>query len=166
MKKEPICAWSEQGCKEGKNYSIAQYFQYNDGGRTEAGFKGTTGDCGVRAIAIVTELPYKEVYNLVNNYAKLEKTGKRKKRISNARTGLYRKTLDQIMFNLGWEWKATMEIGKGCATHLRADELPEGRILARVSKHYTTIINGVINDIFDPSRQGERCVYGYYYKLN
>lgn len=34
-------------------------FQYNDGGRAEAGFKGTTGDCVCRAIAIATERPYR-----------------------------------------------------------------------------------------------------------
>ena len=30
---------------------------YNDGGRTAAGFKGETGDCVTRAIAIATGLP-------------------------------------------------------------------------------------------------------------
>ena len=32
----------------------------NDGGRTAAGFKGKTGDCVVRSIAIATNLPYKK----------------------------------------------------------------------------------------------------------
>ena len=31
-------------------------YKYNDGGRSRAGFKGKTGDCGVRAIAIATGL--------------------------------------------------------------------------------------------------------------
>ena len=34
----------------------------NDGGRTAAGFKGKTGDCAVRSIAIATNLPYKKIY--------------------------------------------------------------------------------------------------------
>jgi hypothetical protein len=40
-------------------------FQFNDGGRANAGFKGMTGDCATRAIAIVTELPYKIISNLI-----------------------------------------------------------------------------------------------------
>lgn len=43
-------------------------FVYNDGGRSEAGFKGTTGDCVCRAIAIATQRPYKEIYDLINEY--------------------------------------------------------------------------------------------------
>jgi hypothetical protein len=37
-------------------------FYYSDGGRAAAGFKGETGDCVVRAIAIATEKDYREVY--------------------------------------------------------------------------------------------------------
>ena len=32
----------------------------NDGGRAAAGYKGKAGDCVVRSIAIVTDLPYKK----------------------------------------------------------------------------------------------------------
>jgi hypothetical protein len=45
---------------------------------------------------------------------------------------------------------------------MTSGELPAGRIIARVSKHFVAIIDGVINDIYDPSRGGNRCVYGYY----
>ena len=37
-------------------------YAYDDGGRRDAGYKGDTGDCAVRAIAIVTGKPYKVVY--------------------------------------------------------------------------------------------------------
>ena len=37
--------------------------QINDGGRFAAGYKGKTGDCVVRSIAIVTGLSYQKVYN-------------------------------------------------------------------------------------------------------
>ena len=33
-------------------------YTYDDGGRADAGFKGDTGDCAVRAIAILTGIPY------------------------------------------------------------------------------------------------------------
>ena len=37
-------------------------FKYNDGGRAAAGYQGAAGDCVTRSIAIVTGLPYEEVY--------------------------------------------------------------------------------------------------------
>jgi hypothetical protein len=55
-----------------------------------------------------------------------------------------------------------MEIGKGCKVHLRADELPKGKIICSVSRHLVAVIDGVINDTHDCSRDGNRCVYGYY----
>lgn len=141
-------------------------FHYNDGGRAEAGYKGTTGDCGTRAIAIVTGLPYQQVYDMVNDLASSGKGFKQRKtgRISNARKGAWQKDVKKIMTQLGWKWKPTMLIGQGCKVHLKADELPKGRILCNVSKHYVAVIDGVINDNHDCGRNGTRCVYGYYYK--
>lgn len=92
-------------------------FIYNDGGRLDAGYKGTTGDCGVRAIAIVTGLPYQQVYDMVNNFQggyKQRKTGRK----SNARTGVWQQDVKKIMESLGWVWVPTMFIGQGCKTHL------------------------------------------------
>jgi hypothetical protein len=37
--------------------------QINDGGRAAAGYKGKAGDCVVRSIAIVTNLPYQKIYD-------------------------------------------------------------------------------------------------------
>ena len=68
------------------------------------------------------------------------------------------------MSSLGWRWVPTMQIGQGCTVHLRGDELPSGTLLVTVSKHYTAVIDGIIHDIYDPSREGTRCVYGYYHK--
>lgn len=55
-----------------------------------------------------------------------------------------------------------MQIGSGCQVHLREDELPSGRLIVKVSKHLTAVINGVIHNSHDPSRDGTRCVYGYW----
>lgn len=149
---------------------------YDDGGRAAAGFKGTTGDCVCRAISIATEKPYKEVYDLINEFAKQERTGKRKRGKSSARTGVYPATTRKVMKHLGWVWHPTMQIGSGCKVHLRADELPTGRIVCKVSNHCVAVIDGVIHDIYNPSDRGctvdgygndittERCVYGYYAK--
>jgi len=138
-------------------------FTYNDGGRKDAGYKGETGDCAVRAIAIATGKPYQEVYDKINEIGKSEHIGKRKRGKSDARTGVYKRTFKKyIEEELGWKWIPTMFIGQGCKIHLREKELPKGILIARVSKHYVAIINGVIQDLYDPSRQGTRCVYGYW----
>lgn len=134
--------------------------QINDGGRSAAGYRGSTGDCVTRAIAIVTERPYQEVYDLVNSYGNNERKGKQKK--SNARTGVRNATVKKIMKDLGFIWTPTMTIGSGCKVHLKESELPSGKIIASVSKHIVAIMDGVMHDIADPSRNGTRCVYGYW----
>lgn len=39
---------------------VVSNYQYHDGGRMEAGFKGISGDCGIRAMAIACQIPYVE----------------------------------------------------------------------------------------------------------
>lgn len=158
-------------------------FVYDDGGRRAAGYRGTTGDCVTRAIAIATGLPYQDVYDRVNALAKRERMGKRKRGVSSARTGVYKKTIRDVIAALGWTWHPTMHIGSGCTVHLKDGELPMGRLIVSVSKHLTAVVDGVIHDIEDPQRHIEvmgnydpimkrnpvirsydRCVYGYWTK--
>lgn len=141
-------------------------FIEHDGGRAEAGFKGQTGDCVTRAIAIATGIPYAQVYELVNQFAKdTVKVSKGKVRKSSARTGVYKDTSRAVMAHLGWRWVPTMAVGTGCTVHLKAEELPKGRALVvKVSKHFAAVIDGVLFDTHDCSRDGTRCVYGYYVK--
>ena len=141
---------------------MARHFQFDDGGRAAAGYRGKAGDCVVRAIAIATGHPYQQIYELVNRAAVYERTGKRKRGKSNARTGVYRTSIKRVMKSLGWVWTPTMEIGSGCMVHLKAEELPPGRLVVSVSKHLTAVVDGVIHDTHDCSRRGTRCVYGYW----
>jgi len=147
--------------REGRVH-VGRHFQVDDGGRLAAGYKGKAGDCVVRAIAIATEKPYQQIYDLVNSAAVYERTGKRKRGKSDARTGVYKTSIKRVMKSLGWVWTPTMQIGSGCTVHLRADELPTGRLVVSVSKHLTAVIDGVIHDTHDCSRRGTRCVYGYW----
>ncbi len=139
-------------------------FQYNDGGRKEAGYTGDTGDCAVRATAIVTGRPYKEIYNAINLLAKNERPRGRKKR-SNARTGVWKQTFNKYLLPLGYKWTATMQIGSGCQVHMKASELPSGAIIVRLSKHYAAVVNGILHDTYDCTRDETRCVYGYWSRI-
>ncbi len=137
-------------------------FKYDDGGRAAAGYKGFTRDCVVRAIAIATKKPYQEVYDSINDLAQHERTGKRKRGKSNARTGVYKGTTKKYLESIGWKWTPTMKIGTGCKVHLKPEELPNGRLIVVVSKHVVAVIDGTVHDTHDPSRDGTRCVYGYW----
>jgi hypothetical protein len=132
-------------------------FVKDDGGRAAAGFTGEAGDCVTRAIAIATGKPYREVYD-----ALAERVAQKHGRPRSARNGVPRRASDDYLTSLGWEWTPTMSIGSGCTVHLRADELPSGRVIVRLTKHMAAVIDGVVHDNYDPSRGGTRCVYGYW----
>lgn len=136
---------------------------YNDGGRSKY-FKGATNDCVCRAISIAENKNYKEVYDLINKYAKeYRKTNPDDN--SHARYGVSKELTKKILTDLGWIWKSTMKFGLGTSVHMRENELPKkGTLIVSLSKHFTVVKDGVIYDIFDPSRNGKRCVYGYYIK--
>lgn len=138
-------------------------YVWDDGGRASAGYKGTADDCVCRAIAIAAQMPYKDVYKLINEFGKRERVGKRTSR-SSARTGVYNDTIRKIMKHLGWRWVPTMFVGSGCTVHLKADELPSGRLVVSLSKHLAAVVDGVIHDTYDCSRDETRCVYGYFVK--
>jgi len=145
--------------------------QLNDGGREKAGFKGGAGDCVVRSIAIAAKLPYMQVYEDLRSanesYAELW-NDRLARRLSNKgsspRNGNHRNVFHDYIVGLGFEWVPTMKVGSGCQVHLRPNELPDGILIVKVSKHLTAIVDGVIQDTHDPSRRGNRCVYGYYIK--
>jgi hypothetical protein len=139
-------------------------FIYDDGGRANAGFRGEAGDCSTRAISIATGKPYREVYDDLTRLGNRERITKRHPSKGSARAGVRMSTLRKYLAGLGWEWVSTMTIGSGCQVHLRSNELPNGRLIVRVSRHLCAVIDGVIRDTHDPSRGGERCVYGYWRK--
>lgn len=143
-------------------------YVFDDGGRAAAGFLGLTGDCVTRAIAIATERPYAEIYALVNSHAQRERpnarAGRMRGRRSSARTGVFKSTERKVLAELGWRYVPTMGIGTGCKIHLKDGELPMGRLVVQVSKHLCAVIDGVLHDTDDVSRDGTRCVYGYYVK--
>ena len=142
---------------------------YNDGGRLKAGFKGSSGDCVTRAIAIATGKPYIEVYNdifaLGKEYAETrrDRTARTiKRKGASPRDGVYKKVSREYINRLGLKWTPTMGIGTGCKVHLKDGELPMGKLIVKVSKHFVAVIDGEIHDTFDCSREGTRCVYGYW----
>jgi hypothetical protein len=147
-------------------------FVKTDGGRADAGFtnKKTTGDCVTRAVAIASGRPYIEVYaELAEINQRMPITKRRKaKGVAGRLTashGIYTKSKlfkDYMALN-GFEWTPTMRIGSGCLVHVRASELPKtGRLVLRLSKHCAAVVDGILMDAYDCSRDGTRAVYGYW----
>lgn len=135
-------------------------FEYDDGGRAAAGYKGAAGDCVARAIAIASGRAYTDVYDSLADGM----GSQRRSRGRTARNGVTtnRKWFRDYMSSLGFRFVPTMGIGTGCRVHLRDGELPMGRLVVSVSRHYVAVVNGVVRDTHDPSRDGTRCVYGYW----
>jgi hypothetical protein len=146
-------------------------YTFSDGGRAQAGFKGNAGDCVTRAVAIASGKPYSEVYAALANGM----GDQRKSKGASARNGVSttRKWFKDYMRSIGFTWTPTMLVGSGCKVHLLAGELPAGRLVVAVSKHYCAVIDGVIHDTYNPQRatihteggakrMTHRCVYGYW----
>ena len=136
---------------------------YDDGGRSHYFKADKVGDCVCRAIANATGMDYKVVYDELNRRCKETRLPKRRRtKSSSARNGAYKKTYTKYIESLGWKWTPTMLIGQGCKVHLEEDELPKGTLIVRLSRHLTCVKDGVLYDTYDCSRDGERCVYGYW----
>lgn len=138
-------------------------FQYDDGGREAAGFKGKAGDCVTRAISIAAQRPYSEVYEAINaRSGKVRNKTRKATGKSSARLGVYKQDYRPYLEALGWKWVPTMAIGTGCKVHMRSDELPVGRIIVKLTRHLAAVIDGVLHDTYEDTRDGRRCVYGYF----
>ncbi len=150
--------------------SIATHcdFRYNDGGRREAGFKGSTSDCVVRAIAIAAEQDYKGLYDDLFDMQRAFAQGRSRRarrckgRGASPRIGVWKEVYHAYLESIGWAWQATCQFGSSERTHLLKNELPAGRLICRVSRHLVAVIDGVIHDTYDCSRDGSRMVYGYF----
>lgn len=131
-------------------------FKLHNGGRPQ-GTPTKSRDCVIRAIATVTGLPYELIHLGVAEACEVPLA-----RIQKLGTPVWHKGFKKYMERLGFKWTATMSIGSGCKVHLRADQLPTGRLIASVSRHWVAVIDGVAYDTNDPRRGGRRCVYGYW----
>ena len=127
-------------------------YHHNDGGREAAGYKGTAGDCGARAMAIALQLDYRSVYK------ELSQANADNGRSRSARSGIMKDTYTEVLKRHGWIWmKAPQFEGRKA----RCSDMPKGRVIAKQAKHFVAVIDGVVNDSWNCT---ERMVYGYWAK--
>lgn len=125
-----------------------------DGGRAAAGYKGdNAGDCGARALAIVTGMPYKQAYK------HLAQANKDFGFAKSARDGIYKHVYDYALKQLGFQWCSAPKFDGRKA---RASDL-DGAVIAQQAGHFVAVIDGVIHDSWDSTN---KMVYGYWMQLD
>lgn len=117
-------------------------YHQTDGGRKDAGYRGTGGDCVTRAIAIATCESYKKVRDALTELTK-EMTGGLETSAANGVTG----PVSHRYLN-GYELVLT----KG--QYLK--DLPKrGTYIACLPSHYVAVLDGTVHDSWD-SRESKR----------
>ena len=127
-------------------------YQYNDGGRKAAGFKGTAGDCGARAMAIALGLDYSGVYK------ELAQANADNGRSKSARNGIMKDVYTEVLKRHGWVW---MPAPKFEGRKARCSDMPAGVVIAKQARHFVAVIDGVAHDSWDCTH---KMVYGYWAK--
>lgn len=142
-------------------------YNYNDGGRSNY-FKGTGGDCVARSIAIVTGKDYKEVYDFLaaGNKSQRKIKGKRNGCNFGQQTALKginttRSWFKRYMASLGFKY-VSLELGKFRKVYFSNFKLPPGRIICNIKGHYFAVVDGVINDSYNPFEKDDKIVLGYW----
>lgn len=114
-----------------------------DGGRAEAGYKGTAGDCVTRAVAVATGSPYADVYKLMHE------AGNKHGSKSAARTGVPPAASGEVMReHFGWHY---ISYATGGAKYLTAEDMPDLPAFCAVltRPHWVAVVGGVVHDTWD-----------------
>jgi hypothetical protein len=144
----------------------------DDGGRSASGIPRAdenASDCVARAIAIAAQKPYREVHEALivrtvqHAHEANSADGKWVRRRGGARAfdadhGCPNWAYGPYLESLGWKFTDT----KDQRIHLRADELPSGRLVVEVHRHLVAVVDGVIHDVADSGGKGRRPVTGYW----
>lgn len=129
-------------------------WQYNDGGRSKTKWSGTK-DCGVRALAVVTGMPYEKARKHLKAFTNIGKANHR--RIS---TGIYKVDMDMAMESLGWFYQTVPNFTNNktyCAN------MPKNiTMLLNMRGHFVAMQNGLLQDTFDSTN---KCIIGYWVEL-
>ena len=119
-------------------------YEYDDGGREAAGYKGRAGDCVCRAFTILAGKDYRECYRLLgvanatHGYAR------------SARGGLLLKVYEGIYFENGLARVDHLKRRHGgrFPTFTEAYET-YGNCIVRIAKHVAAIVDGALRDTDD-----------------
>lgn len=123
---------------------------HRDGGRRMAGYKGLTGDCVTRALAIATGHPYTSVYKIVDRAGR--ESGYKN---NNAHQGVNGYVTDALMDAFGGKFHKLPH-----GTYLRPGVLPDGITIVLMEEHVLAVIDGVAYDNHENPFKQE--IWGYW----
>ena len=150
----------------------SQKWVYNDGGRSNYFSGKHAGDCVTRAVAIASGIDYLKVYNVIARGNSKDPKKNRHRGEKSARNGVRTRSkwFRKQMQDWGWVFKE-------CKTYenitLGSSKIPKGNIICWVDRHYVAVIDGVVNDTFNPdetkkirlrNKDGKLLVKGYWVK--
>ena len=117
-------------------------YEYDDGGRADAGRKGNARDCVCRAICILTGRPYKQVYAELCEVHKA-KTGKR-----SARCGIHTNTAACVRYleSIG---VTKVKLPKGPRPTWSEAHETYGDCIVSTTHHWACIRDGALRDTDD-----------------
>ncbi len=109
---------------------------------------GETNDCAVKAVAIVTNTPYKVVHKM------MAKRGRK------PRKGTYIHTTLAVLKDLGVWVERNDKLFKSSTINQLKHELPKkGRFLVRTSSHILACVNGEVCDWTDGRRHRPKAIF-------
>ena len=131
-------------------------YRYDDGGRAAAGYRGKTGDCVVRAIAICAREEYLAVYRTMaqhmksNGYAasgNAYATRERNRKAPRRRGQLTAKRVqDRVLESYGFH---KVRLPSGERPTFTEAHRRYGDCIVGTTKHLAAIVEGVLRDTFD-----------------
>ena len=116
-------------------------YERDDGGRADAGYRGSAGDCVTRAAAILTGLPYREVYRKMADAERRYGSGKR-----SARNGISKKASPKVFADLGL---VKVKIPRGPRPTFTEAHERFGDCIVTTTKHLAAIVDGKLRDTSD-----------------
>lgn len=125
---------------------------YTDGGRVQAGFKSLT-DCGIRAMAVACDISYQEARKALKEASKNGRKGS-----GAISTGIFKEDMEKALQAYGFVRKSAPKLEGRKARYY---DLPRGRIVANMAKHFAAVIDGNLYDSWDSSG---KMVYDYWIK--
>jgi hypothetical protein len=140
-------------------------FNYNDGGRQAAlletcdadKYFGKVGDCVARAISILVNKPYAQVWAdiaAINKKQRRHNTANKGVKCSSVGFKMYIDSLNLTYVNLRDK--------NGFRPMVKDIVIPQGRVMLDLVGHAVTFIDGVMNDTFDCSPAGRALICGYW----
>jgi len=147
-------------------------FKYNDGGMCEdlknkpvaekilEMVDRQLGHSIVRAVAIAAKMEYKQVYDAIAEGHQSQKDSGKKPRNPIDGIDTKSKWFKKLMFDWGFVWRCCED--KSQVVEVSFDMLPSGRLVVALSGHYTCVIDGKVNDFFNPFRFSQNVIKGYW----